>query len=1069
MRNAWVWLLIIALMLAVAVGAWLQMPPAHTPGFNDIAAGNDRGSRASHDSPDFIPAPGANSAGPVRTEKTGPAPEPDIIPPPSEDASWRVKGRIVSIMLDGLDLLPQLTRNGFDLHLQMMDMSDEGPRTDDAYLYPDTDGTFDHESGWQISSMPKPAEQRWCIHIDNGFGPSPIDQFVEAWDAAEEGPKPDPAKLSGLIKPTVKGDALDFGNLRIDLGLYANPPQVLIGRLLVPGGLPLVSRQALQLHTPEESDPEIYLEGNVNSQGRFALVVSADEFEEEEGKQGTTDLALLTWLLELSKSSSEWLSMGYGMQRGDTDPRPSLTLNPPQRRGRLIDFGDIQLDGAVLEIQAEVAGYTPPATTGDPLTRNEDVPWPPHASLHLNCGNDDLYVDVEIGLMLRVLLPEARYTWSAELVNPEMPARPQVGSVAARQGKVAQLRVTFQPAKLIPIRVVAPEGVSPKDLDANWTIALGEDDWWDGDATSTLQVPILPGHETEVSGKLPGYQSVSATVKDAEEVVLTFERTVPLRSKLVVVLPLAPPGVGNQLGALLYLRSENDTVTRDAPLRHDKQQEIALDDLDACEFSLVLRGGACFGYPGSVLSALESITLVEGQTQRVELPEIAAPPWAKPVGMLVLDLSIGGESASLYALWEFNSGESRYHSLSDGDKMFATRNASETSTGSWPVALLYDDTRLPLKLELPAEPWGEGRVSLDLPVRLNLSVTRLGQPVPNFDAAVQISNPRVVCQVAGRDGRALLWSPPGTYTLGVEINGNEVHRQAVEMPASGTLELTVELSAIQLHVRAAEGDEDGDLAWILYRLPGRDELDTFFGSESFYLPPGRYRLAPREPADQSAAFEFEMVAGTDREITLPRVTAIEFTNLLLAMAESDWPGLEYCNLRYLFPVDGSGGNPQFAQRAHDIDIRNAPDGLLLQGLPVGRRVLIHGFIQRNVDGKSQSWVMKPLDITVQKDGKLDPHWRKASSLDYEWDELDLFCVSDFPGFWVWFGVDMVVAPGRHELVILDDERKEFLRVWVDIPADSKDVPIPPELRRKLEAAKLLEPPEPEEPGDPTED
>ncbi len=1062
-------LVLVVVLATAALWLALRTEPAPRP-TNDAARTTAQQSRATDNTPtrktDPTPRDRPDPQPRPEPRTDTPQPPPDPADAPSE-THWSVRGRLVAITCAGVNLL-DFPCYGLEATVDCVWLGPDYPQHLQDTVRVDLTRRFTFESGLAREEHPDPTRLMWQVTV-SGYGEGELARFVALWHDAEDDAKPDIATVRGLHRPVLRDGWVDFGDLRLSLDEAEHPPIILAGRVLVPGGQPLASRQSLMLTARQGDEAEHTFFLRVNRQGRFAYVMSGTDFDPPLTAEGLEPMA---WTLEISAESDSF-GMGMGMRRGIPVGLTAFELGPPKRTGNVLDFGDIAARGAVLEILAEIEGHTPKPLPCDPLLLDpgeDDVPLE-GCDLSLESGDEYLNIWADIGLTLRMLLPEGRYAWNAEPEDVRPPVTPQFGSVVARDGAVSRLEIRFTPAPLIPVRVIAPEGTDLSGLAVHWDVELIEDEqWWSGDCDKDLRVPMLPGRKTEVSGSLPGFAPVYVVLEPgATEAVLEFSEAVPRGGTLTIKLPSLPEALGKTLTATLQIQwldeeepGEFRSVREESvTLAPGHQGEITRPDAAPGRIQIILMCADALGYPGGVLSRLDDITLAGGQTLAVELPPIGNPPWATPANRVMARVSVGGQPSSLWGLWEYAWATGRRTVNDDDILVWAEdlRNGRGAGGGFIPAALVHDSTRVPVRVEPPAEAWGTARAVIEPPCRLRLRVTRGGKPVSEFTARLS-ANARThttQCTTRAVDGVACLWCPGEECLLHIECDNTMVHSRAVKLPASGEGELTVEIGLVRVSVRR-DGDGDNDLAsWVL-RREGPESIGNIglHSGQVLYLKPGPYRAVPEAPADTAAAFAVDLSDGADRELVLPALKLPAMTGVLLAMTEADWQGYLSGAFEYYVVRDsGAGQTAGFAGEALDLGIRPMPDGILLAGLPLDTRVLVRGWYRRRTATGVEYRVMKPADFTVAADKKLEPAWVQGTTLDWEWESLELRSTSDFPGFYVFFGQQQVVGAGRHELLIYTGD--EPLRASVTIPAGAREFKIPPELRKRLEDLNLIEP------------
>lgn len=961
----------------------------------------------------------------------GPQPEEPIAPPPD---GWLVRGRVVSLKVDGVELLGRMFTNELPVGICYRVFGGD----DDSVYWLDltlsANGSF--RDTLDFDQLPKDqVGGAWFFAGGSVGGDTPLDQKDLA---------PETAAIAGLVKPTIRDQVIDLGNLSLEVGNSLQDVFLLVGRLLGPGDRPLASTQTFEIGADAQDEHWLSVDARPNREGRFASALEYD-FDDPEAEP----LANMHWWLALG--SGDDFPWGMRMAGEFAESLGRLKLPSPARTGGVLDFGDIRMEGALIELLVEVEGRTPAPQPGDHLL-DEDFEFA--CFINLEAGDNNFNTGLVPGVMVRLIVPEGRYTWLVELHDPEVVCAPLDGMVAARQGEVARVHAVLKPVPLIPVTVMDPAGNVLKDAQVYWEIEYRPDDWVSGDAVKGNLVPMLPGKTTTVGASHPRFDGteVEAPAGSTKVTVVFLEAAVGL-GHISVKLPRLPKEFGlPKIEARLLI---DERALEDCELLTDSQALIDAQSWEPGTYRLRLRISGYYGYPDGVLSEITGIQLKDGDNLELEFPAIAAPPWAVPVGECVTRLTVGGEPASLYGSWVYDTDERRDW-IEDGETVLSAKGAKDGDIGSGriPQALKAGAHQYPLQIRMPTEAWGSATVQLEMPVCVSVRIKRRGTPVESFTA--QIETEEGGSKVQARGGVARLWCPPGKADLYYKMGGQT--RPWREVVVTDTVsEILIELNEVQVVFKR---HDDDDTNWTIATADAPHETDWIETGSPMLLDARKYLIRPPRAQDQSAAFELDLTDGKDREIELPRVEPHRLVDIRIAMSEADWKGFSNAGFWYWQPVDGFD-QPlarEFQYSQEDLASRALPDALVLRGVPWGRTILLKGGMYRRADdGSMQLWFLQPCQFVASDENNVTPVWRKGVRLHDEWGDLEIRSASEFAGYWVDPSYDLQLPPGRHEIIVLGPDEKEAARATIDVPADATEFRIPAELRRRLEAAELLEP------------
>lgn len=1040
-------LLCLVLMLIVGgVAAWIVLTRTEPAPANQFAAdappaapGAQRTPMRTPEGQPVLDRPDAPDIAGKQTDTPtlpGTQPEEPIAPPPD---GWLVRGRVVSLKVDGVELLGRMSANQLPLGVCYRVFGGD----DDLVYWLDltlsANGSF--RDTLDFDQLPKDqVGGAWFFAGGSVGGDTPLDQKDLA---------PETATVAGLVKPTVRDQVIDLGNLSLEVGKTMQDAFLVVGRLLGPGDRPLASTQTFEIGADAQDEHWLSVDVRPNREGRFASALEYD-FDDPEAEP----LANMKWWLALG--SGDEFGWGLRMANEFAESLGRLNLPAPARTGRVLDFGDIRVQGALIEVLVEVEGRTPPPQATDHLL-DEDFEF--FCFMNLEAGDNNFNSGLVPGVMVRLIVPEGRYTWSVELHDPEVVCAPLDGMVAARHGEVARVHAVLNPVPLIPVTVLDPAGNVLKDAQVYWEIEYRPDDWVTGDAVKGNFVPMLPGKATTVGASHPQYESTEVeAAQGSTGVTLRFTESSVGLGHISVKLPRLPKEFGlPKIEARLLIE---ERALEDCELLTDSQAVIDAQSWEPGTYRLQLRISGYYGYPGGVLSEITGIELKDGDNLQLEFPAIAAPPWTLPVGECVTRLTVGGDAASIYGTWVYDLHERRDW-FEDNETVLNAKGSKDGAIGSGriPQALKAGAHEYAMQIKMPTEAWGSATVQLDMPVCVSVRIKRRGIALEHFTA--QIETEEGGSRVQARGGVARLWCPPGKADLYCKMGGQTLPWREVVVTDTVS-EILIELNEVQVVFKR---HEDDDTNWTFATADKPDQTDWIETGSPMLLEARKYLIRPPRSQDQSAAFELDLTDGKDREVELPRVEPHRLVDIRIAMSEADWKGFSSASFWYWQPVEGFD-KPlagEFEHSQEDLASRALPDALVLRGVPLGRAILLKGCLYRRADdGRMQLWFLQPCQFVASAENNITAVWRKGVSLHDEWGDLEIRSASEFAGYWVDPSYDLQLPPGRHEIIVLGPDEKEAARAMIDVPADATEFRIPADLRRRLEAAELLEPESDEE-------
>jgi hypothetical protein len=672
-------------------------------------------------------------------------------------------------------------------------------------------------------------------------------------------------------------------------------------------------------------------------------------------------------------------------------------------------------------------------------------------------------------------IPEGRYLWhataSAEGFYPRLN-----GVIVVQEGQVQRLDLDFTPLPSIPllVRGDTAEGEAPFDPDDCWVgwevrrgdevVSTGSDDYG-----AHSRVPVQEGCETIVTVQCGGFQGAVATAQAGMaqlEIVLVSEATGPMpegeTATLIVSGAAGPPGKSkSSLRATLEVRL--DSYSQDIQLSTWGEEAIRHEfTIRAIGTGTVtLRGGKEWGYPGGVLAGPVEFAIADGETRHLELPAIASPPWEKPIRSIkVYPTASGCPLSSLHT-------HLRFDGLEGARKAAMFQNGTIDVLG-YPLALTDGRDDYPIEFT-PADD-GVATLKVDLPHTLEVRVTRNGKPVDKINVhamSVDVTAPDlpVQCSADSIDGVAKLWIPRGradvscwvgqvSYSRRVEVTPGQVTLVNVDSPL---IELTLEVGGDPYDPYGFEFDAPqlwkleqatGDGGWA-----GRDELSE---TSTFTLSPGTYRAMPWSGGD-GVVIEL----SDDKTVRLPAIAIPTFGSAILKYDVAILGKLEV-GVEFGYALIGNLVPHTRYPSAHDVRTTVVADGFKVSGLPLGADIAIWGGLTL-YDGETEArLLLRPLKLRLSKDGQVvEADIRREVKLHDEWGELDARWATPVENLTL--PVREAALPGRQELLIYGvasgQTRESVLyREWVVVPdASAEPFRIPADLRRELEARKLIGP------------
>lgn len=1040
MRQSTMIAALVVVVLAAALAAWFMLEPGRTAKVNsthpDFALNVDSGlplqpadKRPALPTPDPRPDRGSKP-------ETG---EPEAVPPPAE-GEYQLRGKIV--------LPPEVAALGqsplewsSDVYICYLPDGESPDDTVETFAPLDDGMAFrrnigEEELGLEDGTAITPG--RWqVLYCHEGNNPPTL------YDLADV----DASTLLGLVTPTITGRVIDFGTITIDADLYFYHYALLTGRLVHSSGRPLAYSGSFYLEGLHNGSYETNVSSYIHAgkDGGFVAVVLHRQIRDLAGP------GEYTWTL----SSSGDFDLYFGQPEG-------IELPKPQWQGRRGNFGDIKLKGALIEIVLK--SDLVPVTRPDGTLKIDE--WGDYEGEFVRVYFEGTGVYVEACAYPQphttvTVLPEGRYLWSA-VAEADGFYPVQHGVLMARHDQVLKLELEFKPYASIPLLINKgadpPPSANPDTV--RWTMVRGEEQVSEGSyyPDDEASVPVLEGCETSVVVSCPGFLVASGVARPGmQKLEINLVRSTTPVTTLVVVVPAFPKAIQPGVAApFVSVQVGNNGHNGNVKDWGEKPVESVVVLQVAGSGKIALYGGQNYGYPNGVLSGPIEFEIAEGETRRIELPAIAAPPWDKPLYSFRISARTSGRSIDLEACV-------RYKDMKDPVKEELNDDESIFVRGQ-PVALTDGFDDFPVQAATGEK--FEGTLSFDLPHTLEVRLMRAGLRVEQFKATVTRSNPAapalfVKCTANAVDGVAWLWIPRGKANLEVTIDGREVYTQSIDVMPGQTLQVEAGSNLLRVVLEVPEGSQppDSDFEvpdlWTLQQGGEEGEWWDQAGlskTSAFLIPAGRYRAVPWTGG---AAVEFEI--SEDKVVRLPAIEAPSLGQVLLkydvSTFDSDRVEVEfYYQLTHMLSpadewIDGKW-----------ISATLVPDGFKLHGLPLDTELVIWGGAWVYQDSGEYELLLKPMNLSIKKEGgPIEAVLKRGVQLDDEWFQFHARWLTGIENFHR--ETPESALPGRHEIAIYL-EGEIVHKEWVTIPETSEEpFKIPNSLRQELIAREMLEPEE----------
>lgn len=894
------------------------------------------------------------------------------------------------------------------------------------------------------------------LDLEDGAQPAGIWRVLCAldyWGTPTLGELDDPAKSPGLVTPKINGRDIDLGVIRVGLQDVIGDELLFTGRLVHTSGRPvsLSGEYCLYGHFEiegEEWDEEVYL--HTSEDGSFVSLEARAEFMTAE-----------------SLVKAEWY-----MSRSDEDywnETPNrIKLAPPTCDGTRVDFGEMKVGGALIEVvlkgkfdvDSDAQGNLKVSEWGE---YDED-----YVVIELESSNQ--YFEIQAypePHTTRAWVPEGRYVWN--LYNEtKRHFADQRGVVLAREGEVTQLVIEPEFWRTIPVEITG-EGLGDSGISLSWWITKDAEDIAEGSfwGRENAGVPFIPGSVTSFTVSAEGYKDARQDVsEDCDKLVVVLEKSDTPPCKLIVVIPPLPRTLVDQdtRMTLWYSvdRQQTGAYVRASNLRN---QEWSTYRTGKC--TITLMDGREYGYPNGIFSGPVEVVLKPGETITVVMPEVPEPPLRVRVGWTTVNTRVGGNSADIDAPLIMR-GYSKVASTELHD------NGSLGTISGVPTGITDGTNEYPVNFELPKEEGGVAVLSVEFEHTIEVRVLRDSGPLDRFSATVSHTFTEngpfpMRCYSQAVDGVAKLWIPPGKPYLSVSMNGQSIFSQPIEVKAGQVTRVDVKTSLAKLSFEVPAQEEtspdDSDLT-ALWRLERREAdgswvLDEEFSENITYLVgSSMYRAVPWNGSPRDA-IEIDMGAGVDRTIRLPKLPTPKFGNIVLKFDVGILgSGFADFELRYV-PVNrllNEDGTPADFDPVW-VEASVVPDGVRLKSVLLGTEIAIWGGMY-TYDDETEEWrMLKPLKCKPTKENEqIEAVFSKSVELDDEWYDVDIRIITDVPGLMLGLDEDGYLAPGLQKIAAYGTDGKQVFTDTITCPETSEEpFKIPANLRAALENHNLIDP------------
>jgi hypothetical protein len=777
------------------------------------------------------------------------------------------------------------------------------------------------------------------------------------------------------LKPTVARPVCDFGVIQLDFDDLFPGRYFVAGRLVDSEGGPLCRSWFTSL-----------IASVGENQHTFTFQTDADGRFMEEAYYENDEIPLLT------TDAASWVHQYIYRLREHEKHDALQNVDRPKLRGRILQFGDIQIPGGVLRVRVK---DNRPKSGPEHARWNKFVDDPEYAYFAIDCASYLSSPNLDVpydGSECAIWLPEGIYKYS--MLGGDFRSYVEQGGAFTVPGSgVVRLEVPLDPLPVVAVELV-PDG----DLQyshavaSSWTIFEGGR-VVRGDIGSGLELafPLTEGQHAELvvePGEYPGTRRLLYAGQS--------DIKIPLSKSLGgwIDVKYADPPEGFALSDFdLQLQI---SVGTDRQVIWLLNQPIQQDGLCRIEFTgdvrVSLRSKRDFGwndwdsYNGAAVTEPVEATIEAGKTVEVALPPLFTPLWK--------------HWASKRGTKDFRCGTTRIPYLQGilGDANGAQKRGGAGGDSGWGgrnYISLQDGPNLVALFEPPKSNGDVAESDVQLPVRLILDLKpmkdALGGPLyvelkssPDGFSGVQVDT---------YDSSVSLWAPPGTAEVAVsQRHGSTVlFHSIVELTADSVVEMTAspqnaDPEGVIVDIRVPEDKEERRYVWTFY--PFADDWDLYRvgenerlieegrvdESQTLGLLPGQYLAIHTRPSQPPFSFSVSDEAG--QIIQFPALISTEYGTVRLTFP---MPEGEYLlsNVR-ADPV--RGGNPyltsdyfmehSWQEQGEWLTHRAVADGIKTFGFPLECETLVTGSIWLRRNGRTEVWLIRPTHLPAQLDGSV---------------------------------------------------------------------------------------------------
>ncbi|MBX3461384.1 MAG: hypothetical protein KF696_15675 [Planctomycetes bacterium] len=1049
MRQSHVVLLLVLLVLLGSFAIWMALQP-EAPPTNAI-------------SNDAIHAPaGTQSASeqqPVPRKPEPPKAQPQTQPDPTTDdpvtERYTIRGRIA--LDESVKPVLRFMRepSEYSLLVGCYRQELEHPDTSEVFVTLKEDWSFEYlATADELGLEPEQSLTglAWCVDLDLFNDPS--------FNTFGDNDSPVPPTGGVNVTPVIRGRHVDMGTISIGLDSMTTDKWVAVGRLVHTSG------RALRY----SGGHEVIFEGGDDT-------AWANDYEHFGTDHEGRFICPLYPAMSVDPTKCRFKIKLRGDLYDDLRGADEFKVPDPVITGHLIDCGDVKVGGSLLEIVANMDPVPPlKLNRAGALDIGHDGQYAgPQVVLDIWCSDLSLSEGIPPAPHSVVMwVPEGVYHYSAEATHGADYYLPVTGRIEVPHNAVVKLELSLKAAQTVPVRVLLPDGTQAVPNNMQWCMRTSEIVGHGSAENKTWRVPVREGAVTEVEAHVTDYESITGYTRPGDtELLLQLDKAKALANPdfgVAVKLPALPEGMDPEMfPCRIFVWHPEFHVQKPVTLQAQPGQVMHVALKGPGEFSVSLQGGEGWGYPTPLLSGPVNVEVAEGPFKEVELPPIPTPPWPARVTHVFASVKVGGHSAILSGVFL----------AADGSALGPLRLSDQfaVETGALPMFLRDGDQRIPLTYQPPPKDEPYGALLLEVPARIEVRVTRNGNPEKSFTAECTArpegSAQAYGCDSAPIDGVSLLWAPAGAANVSVRVGIHTLQRDVtVTAGAVQRVEFTFDRVAVEFVLKDADNQPKGAPLWHIlpYAEDGKldpNDADELWGDEIRHLNAGRYRVLPAAGGKPEQAFDIDLSDGKDRTIELPSQADAVSARVRLSLPESlakelgkdFW--IQLSGLRMTDPesVRMARGYTTFAQ---EYQCRVVPGGVLVTGLHVGADVCLWGRIEISKDEEEVSWLLKPLRLKVAGDDmNVAVQWVKPVPLHEHWDIVYTRYASVVEGCLLPLEMDHGALPGNHEIVFLY-EGEIVHREWITFAGD-KPVRLPQSVISALVAREIAEPEDFEDP------